>query len=89
MVRTHQPGQDAFRSILPEDIDWKTFPTFPPSVRLENCVGRGRTTWPKTEAFAMIKGASGDYIVRNPLTHLDGLQARLVDMMEAWEGDEA
>jgi hypothetical protein len=37
----------------------------------------------------MIKGASGDYIVRNPLTHLDGLQARLVDMMEAWKGDEA
>lgn len=37
----------------------------------------------------MIKGASGDYIVRNPLTHLDVLQARLVDMMEAWEGDEA
>ena len=23
MVRTHQPGEAAFRSILPEDIDWK------------------------------------------------------------------
>jgi len=34
MVRPHQPGQAAFRSILPEDIDWKPFPAFPPSVRL-------------------------------------------------------
>src|SRR4029453_876349 len=34
MVRTHQPGQAAFRSILPEDIDWKPFPAFPPSARL-------------------------------------------------------
>ena len=34
MVRTHQPGEAVFRSILPEDIDWKPFPAFPPSVRL-------------------------------------------------------
>jgi quercetin dioxygenase-like cupin family protein len=34
MPRAHQPGQSAFRSILPEDIDWKPFPAFPPSVRL-------------------------------------------------------
>ena len=34
MVRTQQPGQTVFRSILPEDIDWKPFPAFPPSVRL-------------------------------------------------------
>jgi hypothetical protein len=25
MVRTHQPGEAVFRSILPEDIDWKPF----------------------------------------------------------------
>jgi hypothetical protein len=24
-ARTHLPGQDDFRSILPEDIDWKPF----------------------------------------------------------------
>ena len=24
----HQPGQAEFRSILPEDIDWKPFPAF-------------------------------------------------------------
>jgi hypothetical protein len=39
MVRTHQPGQAVFRSILPEDIDWKPFPAFPPSVRLAVVVG--------------------------------------------------
>ena len=39
MVRTHQPGQTVFRSILPEDIEWKPFPAFPPSVRLAVVVG--------------------------------------------------
>src|SRR5882672_8749688 len=39
MLRTHQPGQATFRSILPEDIDWQLFPAFPPSVRLAVVVG--------------------------------------------------
>lgn len=39
MVRTHQSGESVFRSILPEDIDWKPFPAFPPSVRLAILVG--------------------------------------------------
>ena len=39
MAQTHQPGQGAFRSILPEEIDWKPFPAFPPSVRLAVVVG--------------------------------------------------
>ena len=39
MVRSHQPGQDVFRSILSEDVDWKSFPAFPPSVRLAVIVG--------------------------------------------------
>ena len=39
MVRDHQPGESAFRSILPEDIDWKPFPAFPPSARLAVLVG--------------------------------------------------
>ena len=29
VARTHQPGEAAFRSVLPEDIDWKPFPAFP------------------------------------------------------------
>jgi len=39
MTRAHQPGEGAFRSILPEDIDWKPFPAFPPSARLAVLVG--------------------------------------------------
>ena len=40
MVRDHQPGETVFRSIFPEDIDWKPFPAFPPSVRLAVVVGQ-------------------------------------------------
>jgi len=40
MVGAHQPGQDVFRAVLPEDIDWKPFAAFPPSVRLAVLVGQ-------------------------------------------------
>jgi quercetin dioxygenase-like cupin family protein len=39
MVRPHQPGESAFRSILPEQIEWRPFPAFPPSARLAVLVG--------------------------------------------------
>jgi hypothetical protein len=39
-VRLHQPGQDVFRAILSEDIEWKPFAAFPPSARLVVVVGR-------------------------------------------------
>jgi hypothetical protein len=39
-VRPHQPGESAFKAILTEDIDWKPFPAFPPSVRLAVVVGQ-------------------------------------------------
>jgi hypothetical protein len=39
MIRTHQPGEADFKSILPEDIDWKPFAAFPPTVRLAVLVG--------------------------------------------------
>src|ERR1700734_2726141 len=39
-VRPHQPGQNGFRAILSEDIDWKPFPAFPPSARLAVIVGQ-------------------------------------------------
>ena len=39
-VRPHQPGQDVFRAILSEDIDWKPFAAFPPSARLAVVVGQ-------------------------------------------------
>ncbi len=40
MVRAHQPGQAVFRSVRPEDIAWRPFPAFPPSVRLAVVVGQ-------------------------------------------------
>ena len=39
MARTHQPGEGVFGSVLPEEIDWKPFLAFPPSVRLASVVG--------------------------------------------------
>jgi quercetin dioxygenase-like cupin family protein len=38
-MSAHLPDQDAFRSVLPEDIDWQPFPSFPPSARLAVVVG--------------------------------------------------
>jgi quercetin dioxygenase-like cupin family protein len=37
--QTHQLGEADFRSVLPEDIDWKPFAAFPPSARLAVVVG--------------------------------------------------
>lgn len=37
--RLHQPGQAHFKSILPEDIEWKPLSAFPPSVRLAVLIG--------------------------------------------------
>ncbi|HSZ42439.1 MAG TPA: cupin domain-containing protein [Trebonia sp.] len=36
---THQLDQAVFRSVLPADIDWEPFPSFPPSARLAVVVG--------------------------------------------------
>ncbi len=36
----HQPGQEAFRAILSEDVDWKPFAAFPPSALLAVVVGK-------------------------------------------------
>lgn len=47
-VRPHQPGQDAFKAILSEDIDWKPFPAFPSSVRLAVVVGQPSEAGPYT-----------------------------------------
>jgi quercetin dioxygenase-like cupin family protein len=35
----HSPGQDRFRSILPEDIIWRAFDAFPSEARLAILVG--------------------------------------------------
>src|SRR5579863_7592913 len=36
---SHQIDGSVFRSVLPEDIEWKPFPAFPPSARLAVVVG--------------------------------------------------
>ncbi len=36
---SHQIDENVFRSVLPEDIEWKPFPAFPPSARLAVVVG--------------------------------------------------
>jgi quercetin dioxygenase-like cupin family protein len=46
MARTHQPGESVFRSILPEDVEWKPFPAFPPAVRLAVLVGHPSDSGP-------------------------------------------
>jgi quercetin dioxygenase-like cupin family protein len=37
--RQHYEGQDVFKSILSEEIEWKPFAAFPPQVRLATIVG--------------------------------------------------
>jgi quercetin dioxygenase-like cupin family protein len=39
-VQPHQLGQEVFKTILAEDIDWKPFPAFPPAARLAVVVGQ-------------------------------------------------
>jgi quercetin dioxygenase-like cupin family protein len=48
MVRPHEPGQDLFKSVLSDDLDWKPFPAFPPSVRLAIVVGDPSKAGPYT-----------------------------------------
>ncbi len=47
-VRSHQPGQEVFKTILSEDVDWKAFSEFPPSVRLAVLVGQPSQAGPYT-----------------------------------------
>ena len=47
-VRPHHLGQEVFRSVLSEDIDWKPFAAFPPSVRLAVVVGQPSEAGPYT-----------------------------------------
>ncbi len=47
-IRPHQPGQAVFQAILPEEIDWKPFAAFPPSVRLAVVVGQPLQDGPYT-----------------------------------------
>ncbi len=39
MDQPHQPGEADFREVMPEEIDWQPFPSFPPRARLAVVVG--------------------------------------------------
>jgi quercetin dioxygenase-like cupin family protein len=47
-IQPHQPGQEVFKTILSEDVDWKPFPAFPPNVRLAVVVGQPPEPGPYT-----------------------------------------
>jgi hypothetical protein len=38
-LRAHQPGQEHFRAIRPEEVQWRLFAAFPPQARLAVLVG--------------------------------------------------
>ena len=52
----HQPGQDTFKSVLSEDINWKPFAAFPPSVRLAVIVGQPSEAGPYTIRVRVPRG---------------------------------
>jgi quercetin dioxygenase-like cupin family protein len=56
IVRPHQAGQELFKSVLSEDIDWKPFPAFPPSVGLAVIVGRPAEAGPYTVRVRVPRG---------------------------------
>ena len=67
-VAAHQPGQDVFKSVLSEDIDWKPFAAFPPSARLAVVVGQ-----PSEPGYTVISGVF--YIGLGDQFNPDKLQA--------------
>jgi quercetin dioxygenase-like cupin family protein len=54
-LQHHQHGQSSFRAILSEDVEWKPFAAFPPSVRLAVVVGQ--------------PSEAGPYVVRVRVPH--------------------
>lgn len=56
MVAAHQPGQDTFKSVLSEDIHWKPFAAFPPSVGLAVIVGEPSQAGPYTIRVRVPRG---------------------------------
>lgn len=47
-ARPHQPGQEVFKAVLSEEIDWKPFASFPPAARLAILVGQPSEAGPYT-----------------------------------------
>jgi quercetin dioxygenase-like cupin family protein len=84
MVRSHQPGEAAFKSILPEDINWNPFPAFPPSARLAVLVGEPTQAGPY---LIRVKVPSGVKLM--PHKHPeDRIYTVIIGLGEAFDGDK-
>ena len=57
MIRPHQPGEDRFVAILPEQVDWKPFVVFPPGVQLAVVVGNPTEPGPYVVRVKAPRGA--------------------------------
>ena len=55
-ARPHLPGQSAFRSILPEQVEWRPFPAFPPEARLAVLIGEPSKPGPYVIRVKMAAG---------------------------------
>jgi hypothetical protein len=75
---TLQPGQEALRSVLPEDIVWKPFPPFPPSARLVVVVGQSSVLPGGTAHFHWAR--SGEYVTQ--VTGIGPLGLEYVDSQD-------
>jgi hypothetical protein len=62
-ARSHQPGQSTFAAILPEEVNWKPFPAFPPSARLAIVVGQPLHEGPYTIRVKVPGGVQLNYLV--------------------------
>jgi len=56
VVRPHQQGQDVFKSMLSEDVDWQPFPALPAPVRLAVIVGHPTEAGPYTIRVKVPRG---------------------------------
>jgi quercetin dioxygenase-like cupin family protein len=56
VVRPHQHGQDLFKSVLSEDVDWQPFPALPAPVRLAVIVGHPTEAGPYTIRVKVPRG---------------------------------
>ena len=89
MPRIHQPDQARFRSVLPEDIDWKPFPAFPPTARLAVLVGHPSEAGPYV---IRVKVPAGVRLMphRHPEDRIYTVMSGIfyIGLGDAFEGDE-
>jgi quercetin dioxygenase-like cupin family protein len=57
MTRAHQRYEETFRTVLPEQVDWRPFPAFPPAVRLAVLVGNPAESGPYVTRVKAPSGA--------------------------------